>query len=394
MSNNANIFVSFGDGEKALIVKCLITFDVPVMDFRFSLSTLLTIDSITTETTSEWKIIKEWQPQWQHKSNEIEVSSKTPIYKLTLEYHGCISGWCNIIEERRIALSSYSAWMISETSIPVKCLLKMEDMEDYFVVNARYDTSEKVWIYGETNHDIGNIIALKKGHYNVESTGNFNFFYLNEAEKPYADAYVLYYDYIMRYYSSLFGERDIDKIDIISLDIEKSGGAYFRKELIVIGKINISNDKEIIKQSTIGLLGHELGHNWFTGAETTTWEDWLNETGAEWAVLLYIISLNDKEFLEKHLSWAKEKYKDTPVIKSEDLKRPSEGVHIRGVMMFYEIYLKYGIETVTTILEVLANLTAHTTANFLSTLKSKIGNEIPEIIEKGLTIKDYTELFK
>lgn len=44
------------------------------------------------------------------------------------------------------------------------------------------------------------------------------------------------------------------------------------------------------------------------------------------------------EFFDTHLSWAKEKYKNTPVIRSPDLKRPTDGVHIRGVMMFYEIY--------------------------------------------------------
>ena len=118
MSANANVFVNFGDGDKAVFVKCVIAFDAPVTDFNFSLSTLLTIDNISTDTESEWKIIKEWQPQWQHKSNEIEVSSATPMHELTIEYSGCVFGWCNIIEERKIALSAYSAWTISETLIP------------------------------------------------------------------------------------------------------------------------------------------------------------------------------------------------------------------------------------------------------------------------------------
>ena len=29
----------------------------------------------------------------------------------------------------------------------------------------------------------------------------------------------------------------------------------------------------------IGLMAHELGHLWFTGADVSSWEDWLNETG-------------------------------------------------------------------------------------------------------------------
>jgi hypothetical protein len=393
MSNNADVFVSFGEGEKSLIVKCIITFDTPITDFRFSLSTLLTIDNVSTNTDSEWKIIKEWQTLWQHKCNEIEVSSKLPMQKLTIEYHGRISGWCNIIEDKRSALSIYSAWTIFETSIPLKFIFKIEKMEDYLIINARYDVSEKLWIYGETDHDIGNIIALKNGRYHVENMGNFNYYYLNEAEKAYADNYTFYYNEILKFYSSVFNEKTINKINIVSLGLEEGDGAYFRKELIVIDKINISEDKDAIRKNTISLLGHELGHNWFKGADITTWEDWLNETGAEWAALLYILSLNDKEYFESHLSWAKEKYKDTPVIKSPDSKRPDEGVHIRGVMLFYEIYCKYGAETILKILQILADLKEVKTNNFLSELRGKVDEKIPELIERGLTIKDYTELF-
>jgi len=182
-------------------------------------------------------------------------------------------------------------------------------------------------------------------------------------------------------------------MSIVSLGLETGSGAYFRKELMVIDKIDVSEDKEKIRQSVIGLLGHELGHNWFTGADITTWEDWLNETGAEWAALLYILSLNEKEFFENHISKAKENYKDTPVIKSLDGKRPNDGVHTRGVMMFYEIYREYGIEVITTILKGLIELNKHTTENFLVELKNKIGSDIPNKIEQSLTMKDYTELF-
>jgi len=394
MSNNANVFVGFGDGDRALNVKCAIKFDAPVKDFSFSLSSLLTIDSIAAGPAQiGWEITKEWQPQWQYKSNEIKISGEMPVSELIIEYHGRVSGWCNIIEERRIALSAYSAWFIFNTSAPVKALFRLKDMENYFVINARYDDSEKEWIYGETNHDESNIIALKKGAYQAANTGNFNFYYLNEVEKAYADAYTSNYDAIMRYYSSLFGKKDISKIDIVSLDIEEGGGAYFRKELIVIDKINVSDDTAEIKRNVIGLLGHELGHNWFSGANSSAWEDWLNETGAEWAALLYILSLSDNGFFEDHLSWAKESYKNTPVIKSPDGKRPNEGVHTRGVMLFYEIYLKYGADAIIKIMQTLANVKVHTTDNFLAELRAKTGGEISGIIERGLTMKDYAELF-
>ena len=393
MANNANVFVSFADDKEIIIVKCAISFDTPVMDFRFSLSTLLKVENITADTDIEWRVAKEWQPQWQHKSNQIEVSSKTPMQKLTIAYCGRVSGWCNIIEEHRIALSTYSAWTIFETSVPVDCIFKITNMEEYFIINGRYEPLTKLWIYGETDHDKGNIIALKKGKYDVATADNFNFYYVNNAESVYAQNYTHYYNQIINYYSCAFGRRDVNKIDIVSLDVETGSGAYFRKELIVITKLRIFEDMEKIKQSTITLLAHELGHNWFYSADTTTWEDWVGETGAEWAALFYILSLGDVEFFENHLSPAKEKYKDTPVIKPANLKRPDDGVHIRGVMMFYEIYLKYGAKTVATILRILSGLTDRTTADFLTTLRAEIGDDIPNGIERGLTAADYTGLF-
>jgi aminopeptidase N len=36
------------------------------------------------------------------------------------------------------------------------------------------------------------------------------------------------------------------------------------------------------------LIAHETGHFWWTGAETDSWHDWLNEAFAEYANMLYI----------------------------------------------------------------------------------------------------------
>lgn len=393
MSNKGTVFVDFNYGERAINVKCVINFETPVTNFCFSLSTLLTVKCISTKTDSQWKLVKEWQPQWKHSSNAIEVISKTPMKELIIEYSGCVLGWCNIIEERRIALSAYSAWTIFETSSPITFVFKIMNMEDYFVIKSQYEPLNKLYIYGETDHDEGNIIALKKGEFQVINKGNFNFYFLNKAEKVYAEQFAYYFNEIVGYYLSIFGKKEIHNLDIVSLDMEKVTGAYFRKELIVINKIPVYDNINKIREYTISILGHELGHNWFFSADTTTWEDWVGETGAEWANLLYILSLGDIDFFERSLSSAKEKYKDTPVIKSSDLKRPSEGVHIRGVMMFYEIYCKYGTEMIIKILQALSEVKVVTTDNFLKQVKARLGENIATTIERGLTMKDYGQLF-
>jgi len=83
MASNANVYVGFGESYNSLIVKCVINFGTPTRGFRFSVNTAFAIDNIEADTDSEWAITKEWQPQWQYKSKEIEVSAKTPMQKYT-----------------------------------------------------------------------------------------------------------------------------------------------------------------------------------------------------------------------------------------------------------------------------------------------------------------------
>ena len=187
-------------------------------------------------------------------------------------------------------------------------------------------------------------------------------------------------------------------MDIVAIDMPNGGGAYFRKELMVVDKYSGDANEEEIRKSAICLLGHELGHIWFNGADSSSWEDWLNETGAEWAALCYIQYLitrsnNDewlKELFEQELIRHREQAKGTPVIQPPlSGKRPPTGVHQRGVVLWFEIYKKYGIDTIITIMRTLAELPLKTTNIFMAALREKMGNEIPDIIQRGLTMSEY-----
>jgi len=107
-----------------------------------------------------------------------------------------------------------------------------------------------------------------------------------------------------------------------------------------------------------------------------------------------MLSINDQALFSGNLLWVRDNYKNTPVIKSPDLKRPADGVHFRGTMLFYELYNHYGAETIKTLLQTLANLNDKTTANLLSQLRQTLDQTIPDLIERGLTTKDYSELFQ
>jgi hypothetical protein len=315
------------------------------------------------------------------------------LTSLTLKYHGKISGWANIVEDRRIALSFYSAWFPQEPSIPLNLAFTMADMEDYFVLNAKYCTEDKTWHYGEGGYDVGNIIALKKGEYYAAKTGNFTFYYINEKEQIVGSYLVHYYGDIIAFYNELFGPKEHEKFDYVSLGIKDGSGAYFRKELVVADRMDYNlHDENAVRLDAASLLAHELGHNWFMGAKTDCWEDWLNETGATWASILYALKKGDNDLLGQLLEWPQKHYLEAPVIQSPDGSRPNEGVHERGTMMLYELYKAYGTEIIIIILKTFVEIPEKTTASLLAALRAKIGDDIPDLIEKGLTLTEYSTL--
>ncbi|MDE5576980.1 MAG: hypothetical protein K2J11_06305, partial [Oscillospiraceae bacterium] len=131
---------------------------------------------------------------------------------------------------------------------------------------------------------------------------------------------------------------------------------------------------------------HEMAHTWCNGAEVGSWEDWLNETTAEWSMLLYCLDRNKTEIFDAMIAEHMEKYHEFPPIKTEDGSRP-EGVHTKGTVLFYELYKAFGAETIKLIIRIFVGLEAKTTEKLLAEMKAQGLSEAADVIEKGLTQK-------
>jgi len=193
MFNQGELSVQYDFSKHTLQAIWKVRFNEPKKVFRFTLSNLAEVDNIICTPTAEWKVAREWDPAWQHRSFEYEISCVEPLQALELSYHGPVEGWCNIIEEKRVTLSGYSGWYPGYPSSPIHTFYKLPGMKDYFVINGRYDQAEDTWVYGEGGYDEGNIIALKERQYQVARNGDFSFYYVNEPDKAYADLYAAHY---------------------------------------------------------------------------------------------------------------------------------------------------------------------------------------------------------
>lgn len=81
----------------------------------------------------------------------------------------------------------------------------------------------------------------------------------------------------MDFFIHTFGQVSGTKIQFVYAPRSR-GSFYSRKGYAVIG-----GRSEVTKFNT---LAHEIAHFWWTGADSSTWEDWLNESFAEYAALL------------------------------------------------------------------------------------------------------------
>jgi hypothetical protein len=174
--------------------------------------------------------------------------------------------------------------------------------------------------------------------------------------------------------------------------MERCSGAYFRKGIIVFDRLPEVDSKDRCRYA-VSWLGHELGHSWFSGADTNSWEDWLNETGAEWSCLLFVLEHFGAGMFDELMALHLQNYKGTPTIRPAGTdKRPTGGVHDRGVVLFYLIARRFGYNIVKRILQLLTALPKFTTADLLSAMRRDTSREVVEaadIIDCNLTSDEY-----
>jgi hypothetical protein len=76
-------------------------------------------------------------------------------------------------------------------------------------------------------------------------------------------------------------------VEIVFARREKGGG-YARPGLVVMLYRGAYEDGSRADPGFIRALAHEISHLWWRGAQTTDWQDWLNESFAEMSALMVL----------------------------------------------------------------------------------------------------------
>jgi hypothetical protein len=246
---------------------------------------------------------------WIPEGGTLHISFMRPLLEgekisLHIDYSGTISEWpawsANVITEEWVEIGLYLPWF-------------PYNFDEYgpftFDVNLAIDSAYEVRGYGPTvrtedgwfferpvpTNDIVVVASKDLETTRIESEGRFVQLHhpglADSVTTNVAGSAML----VLSTYSDWFGEADEVELTLIASKRELGGG-YARPGLIVLTRLNQLSAPEH-RSDFLRFVGHETGHLWWTGAPTNSWEDWLNESFAEYSALLFLREeLGEDEF--------------------------------------------------------------------------------------------------
>jgi hypothetical protein len=84
-------------------------------------------------------------------------------------------------------------------------------------------------------------------------------------------------------YASWFGDAGEKRVQVF-ISPREQGGGFARRGLVVLSDMRKADDPA----SLCRYLGHEIGHLWWAGAPVNSYEDWMNESFAEYSALMLV----------------------------------------------------------------------------------------------------------
>ena len=243
------------------------------------------------------------------------------------------------------------------------------------MIGAEYLEEKDVWLYRQTSEIDCNIIGVCKEKYFVMEDEELSLFYPDERMRDKVEPYYRGYHEIAEFYRSFYGNDKMGKMTLFFLpDIGEDFGGYKRDGLIVFTAVKADIP------SALHHIAHELAHSYAMGADCYSWEDWLNETHAEWSALLYELE-KDEAFFEPCLAKTRERYGDRKLAFKENGEEHQEFVHEAGVLVYEKIYRRYGADSIRTILRTFDHLSEKSTAKLLETLTADGEGKLACMIE-------------
>jgi aminopeptidase N len=312
-----------------LDAKVDLTFRSPIDSLdhaTFYLHRQLSIRSVTGPELSEYDFDTQspgpngYMPE----AGTVRVRFQKPLEKdesidLHFEYEGTITGWpegsANVLTDDWTELGLYFPWF-------------PYNYDDYgpftFALAVHADSTYNVRSYGDHELEDGTwhfqwnrpakdiVLVAARGLKTMNfsrrrSSINIHYVSIHDSTAQHLAEDVLD---VMDTYVRWFGGEQPRRVSLI-VSLRERGGGYARSAAIVLSNLG---DHEFVERRVdyVRFLSHETAHLWWTGAATDSWEDWLNESFAEYSALLAVRERFGEEEFERRLELKRQRIEDTP----------------------------------------------------------------------------------
>jgi len=309
----------------------------------------------------------------------ISILNKTNIKSIEIKYYGIINriqeSEINSINDDFIELNLYSPWYPLIKSIPtVKYNVLISGIPDYYLLEANKVKNNWSLNIGSIDcyllamknysHQSIRINNMKVGFYSINKTGN-----------KIVECLVKYVEDILKFYNNKFGTKYLDNKFNILVAPRIKGGGYCREKLIVL------SERGIEEKDLIHFIAHEMAHIWWNGADATSWEDWLNESFAEYSSWLYIEYAFGKEKYEYIIDYYEKETIDCPSIMNMD--RSDSKAHVsrfKGALILHEFRNTFGDDELKELFAMLNKLEIKYTDKLMNKVKLVLGKTQADFI--------------
>lgn len=189
----------------------------------------------------------------------------------------------------------------------------------------------------------------------------------------------------LRCYIEWFGPICGNEVKII-IAPRSEGGGYARTAFVVVTHIEAESYNKY-KIRYLMNIAHECAHLWWTNAPFNSWEDWLNESFAEYSSLMAVRELFGMESFQNIIAEKHKRSEGMPPIKG--IKRDDEKaftvLYDKGCLVLYGLEQMVGKETFLKLLKQTTVQKVSSTEEFLQLVTREVGSEVAVQLDQMLT---------
>lgn len=314
---------------------------------------------------------------------------KGDVLNIEFSYEGKITEWpewsANIISSDWIEIGLYFPWYPSFYG-PFTYKVSIDLDPDYNVFAMGESTANGNKKVFETNFPVDDFIICASKDLTIRESKLLNqtFQIVNSTlSEATVDSIQADIEDFYKLFSSWYGKIQVQDMCLVVSKRDKGGG-YSRKGGFFLGGMSDS-DYLNNRAGYIRYLGHEIAHFWWRGAEGN-WEDWLNESFAEYSAMNLIKELVSKEEHSSQMNKKRDESKNTPPIWEMERNSPfSERIlYSKGVVLLKELEEKIGSNKFLELCKARIDKKINNTSDFLTLIKNIGGKEIADWFEESL----------